>query len=185
MPADLGDQLVERAEAEERTCREQEETPPRRSCDGARGRQGHAPMREDLDHAHHEDDWHEDLVGDPAGQRRHPGHGELGARSDLLQAVHEPVVLRVVDALQVGLRRQIIVAVVEETVGGQAVVGHVVVAVGHPIEAEEEKRPAGVEQIAQRDGDERRELPPGHDGPAPPPDHARRTRPDPASARGR
>jgi len=55
--------------------------------------------------------------------------GKFGARPDLLQAVHEPVVLRVVAAFEVGLEWEVVVAVVQETLGGQAVVGHVVIAV--------------------------------------------------------
>jgi hypothetical protein len=78
--------------------------------------------------------------------------------ADLLQRVHEPEVLAVVGAFQLGLLGQEIVAVVQEALGGEGVVRHVVVAVADPLEAEAEHRPARVEQEENQHRVERQQL---------------------------
>ena len=164
--ADLRDELVKCAEAEERAGGEEEKCDERDLAVAAlKNRNG--SEGEDLEHAEHEDRRHEGLVRLQPGERGDPGDGEFRAGPDLLQAVHEPVMLRVVAALEVGLERQVVVAVVEETLGGQAVVGHVVVAVGDPVEAEADGGPADVEQVNADDAEERGKLPPRKFGAAP------------------
>ena len=164
--ADLGDELVKRPEAEER-ARGEEEKRDQRDLAVATLENGNRTERENLQHAQHQDRRHERLVRLQPCQRGDPRHGEFGARPDLLQAVHEPVMLRVVAALEIGLQREVVVAVVEEALGRQAVVGHVVVAVGDPVEAEADRGPADVEQINADDAKKRRELTPGQFRPAP------------------
>ena len=145
-PPDLGDQLVEGPEAEERARREEEERDERDSAGTGPSRWRSSPcakscIRLSIRIAGMKTSCARRPVSDA-----HPGDRHLRARPDLLERVHEPVVLGVVAALQVGLQRDVVVAVLEETLRRQAVVRHVVVAVGDPVEAEPQRRPADVDR---------------------------------------
>jgi len=144
-PPDLGDELVKRAEHEQRTgceqCgRDQGVAAPASAMEDERG------GGEDLDQAEANDHRHENPQGADAGDGGGPRHGVFTAKAHQARHVHEPVILGNVGTREFLHGRNAPEPEVLETLGGEAVVDVVVVDIAQPAEVEAEHRPARPDQ---------------------------------------